>query len=51
MRRQAKKRTIMTVLWKQQELEDHIAKLNERLEDAFKLFEVAAPPATVSAVG
>lgn len=40
MRRQAKKRTIMTVLWKQQELEDHIAKLNKQLDDAIKLFEV-----------
>lgn len=50
MKRQAKKRTIMTVLWKQQELEDHIAKLNKQLDDAFKLFEVGRPPATTSGI-
>lgn len=48
MKRQAKKRTIMTVLWKQQELEDHIAKLNKQLDDAFKMFEVGALLATTS---
>ncbi|EIW61135.1 uncharacterized protein TRAVEDRAFT_43962 [Trametes versicolor FP-101664 SS1] len=46
MKRQAKKRTIMTVLWKQQELEDHIAKLNKQLDDAFKMFEVQSAIAT-----